>query len=134
MSAQSLGEKAAYSLLNVGSITTIATGGVYVTQVKQKKGFPQVLITEEGVRPQDTKSDAQGVGATTNIHFMTISCYAKSNDILASLRQAVDLILNHFSGTTNSVVVDDIRFINSDTDWVEDIKFADMDYEIWTKQ
>lgn len=134
-SAQGLGKKAVFNLLNTDAPTlALATGGIFSTQVRQGASPPYILITEEGVRPQDGKSDAAGSGASTNIHLLTVSCYAREETELNNLAAAVDVVLNHFEGTANGVIVDDIRFINSDTDWVENIHFSDLDFEVWTKK
>lgn len=134
-SAQGLGKKAVkYILSNAAAVTTLATGGIYTTQIRQGYTAPYLLITEEAIRPQDGKSDAAGSGASTNIHSITVSVYAKTETELNALAAAVDIALNHQEGTFNGVEVDDIRFINSDTDWVIDLHFTDMDFEVWTKK
>ena len=135
MSAQGKAKRAIYyKLKNTSAVTAIATGGIHQTQIKQKSVPPFVLITEEGISPQDTKTDAVGTGATTNLHYLTVSCYARTELLLNNLAAAVDAALNHLSGTIDTIVVDDCRFVNSNTDAVEDIHYTDMDFEVWTNQ
>lgn len=134
-SAQGLGKKAVKNILtNAAAVTAIATGGIYSTQVRQTKAPPYILIDEEGMRPQDTKSDTAGSGASVNVHFLTVTAYAKNEGVMNNLAAAIDEALNHYTGTANGVTVADIRFINGDGGWVEDIHFLDMDWEVWTKK
>lgn len=135
MSSQGLGIKAVYNILaNASGVTSIATGGVYSYNINQGAAPPYILITEEEVTPEDTKSDIAGTGAKTHRHYLTISAYSKKRSTTESLSAAIDTALNHYSGTANSVVVGDIRYQGSGGGYAESIYYKNMDYEVWTKQ
>jgi len=110
--------KVIFGLLSTASDVTdiVGTSPVKVFPIVAPQGIqpPYVTYFKVSSDPQNSK-DGQPVDHIR----MQIDCYALEYPVLEDLHSAVDAALNLYSGTTNGVVVDEIRF-ETENDTVEE--------------
>lgn len=111
--------KAIYGILAADATVTGLLGAgnalrVYPIQAPQNASLPYVVYTKVANDPQDTK-DGQPVDHIR----MQVDVYAATYASLENVSKAVDDALNLYSGTINTVIVDEIRF-ETENDTVEE--------------
>jgi phytoene dehydrogenase-like protein len=126
--------KAIYGRLQaVSAVTALVSTRVYPDYAPQNATYPFVVYRLTNNLPSDTK-EGPSVLDTAQV---TVEAYAATYDAAINVAENVRTALDRYSGTIESIVIDSIRFSNSqsfDMNFDEHIYVIEQTYEVRQKR
>ena len=111
--------KAIYSLLSADSgVTAIASTRIFPMVVQQAKGLPAVTYTLIYSDPHDDKDGVSDL----DVERWQLSAFANDAATVDSLNLAIRTVLERYSGTVQSVVIQSVRFIGTQDLFEQDVE------------
>lgn len=126
--------KAIYGRLqSVSAVTALVSTRVYPDYSPQNATYPFLIYKIIGNLPSDTK---EGVSKLDTVQ-IAIEIYASTYDSANSIAEEVRTVLDRYSGTVETIVIDSIRFSGSqsfDMNFDEHIYVIEQVYDVRQKR
>ncbi len=121
-------------LLTKTSITNLVASRIYPLEVPEGAAYPRIVYTENG--GQRTGS-FDGANPQVNTSF-SLLCQSISGDNVRAIRDALENVLDYFSGTMDSTTVQGV-FVTRDPDGLippvaaneDSVKEATVNIDLW---